>query len=59
MRRHIAGSGADPSRSRSERGTNVEHPLSANINNLIEQNLARIKTVFDNLKSSNKHSLAS
>ena len=35
-------------RKRSERGTSIKHPLSASINNLLEQNLARIKTVFDN-----------
>ena len=39
-------------RKRSQRGTSIKHPLSANMNNLLEQNFAKIKAVFDNWRSS-------
>ena len=39
-------------RKRSERGTKIKHPLSADMNNLLEQKFAKIKTVFYNCRSS-------
>ena len=43
-------------RKRSERGTKIKHPLSADMNNLLEQTFAKIQTVFENCRS---YSLAS